>query len=84
MAERLGMARIFKMWVELHEPSAQRPLICLESFEQVRTASPNRILHFGYPEHLEENDVDYLVDVITAQLRALIGRTVGTQGKLTF
>jgi hypothetical protein len=78
------MARIFRMWVDMHEPSAGNPNVCVESFEQVRRATPNRVLHFGYPASLESDDVDYLVDVLTSQLRAIIDRTVGTQGKLQF
>lgn len=76
------MARVFKVSVELHAPSAQRPDYCIESFEQVRTAKPNRVLHFGLGYSPTPADVAFVGEVIATQLEDLIVRLVGVQLEL--
>lgn len=76
------MARVFKLTVELHAPSAHRPDYCVEATVQVRTAAPNRILHFGIGYAPTPSDVDFVGEVISQQLTDLIVRLVGVQLQL--
>jgi hypothetical protein len=82
LAERIDMARVFRVTIDLHPPSEQRPQYCLESYEKVRTAAPNRVLHFALGDKPTEEDLQFVGDVIGAQLQSLIIRLVGIQAAL--
>jgi hypothetical protein len=78
------MARIFRMSIEVHPPNQVRPGYCIETFEQVRQAQPNRILHFGIDAPVTTDDVAFVVETIGTQLETLINRTLGQQEPLRF
>lgn len=78
------MARSFKLVIEAYPPSEQRPQTCIKAVEQVRTASPVEVLHFALAPSPTEADLDWLGEVITAELRSLTYRTSGTQTLLEF
>lgn len=76
------MARIFKVTIELWDKNEIRPNYCIETFETVRTAKPNRVLHFGIAEPVNLEDVTWVEDTIGAEIRSLFMRTVGIQEEL--
>ena len=78
------MARVFKVELVMHEPSPDRPNYCFEVFQAVRTASKHRVLHFGLAVPLTDEDVEWVIDVVEAELQSLIKRTIGVQEKISF
>jgi hypothetical protein len=76
------MARLFKVTLECWPPSDTRPAYCVEVFEQIRTASPNRVLHFSIGNPPLEEDLDWLYDVLGAETIQLVDRTIGVQQRL--
>jgi hypothetical protein len=78
------MARILKMTIELFPPSEHRPEMCFEVYEQIRTAGPNRILHFGMKNNPTEADLEWVLEVVGAALQSAMGRTLGITEQLPF
>jgi hypothetical protein len=78
------MARILRVWLEIHEPSAGNPNVCVEVFDQARRATPTRVLHFGYPHPLEQGDLEYLSDVLQSTFVSIVSRTIGVAQQLEF
>lgn len=78
------MARLFKLTIELYPPAGERDQYCIETFEQVRLANRQRILHFGIKDPFDSDDLEWLKDVIGSQLEGLIIRTAGVTSQLEF
>lgn len=78
------MARIFRLTVALHESNDGGETYCIEAFEKVRMGFDNRVLHFGIPVHPEKKDVEWVTDVLGAELESLFSRTTGIVQRLEF
>jgi hypothetical protein len=78
------MARIFRLTIDLYPPSEVRTDYCIEVYEKVRSANPNRVLHFGMKTVPTSADYSWVAEVLVAELEALFGRTVGLQEQLGF
>lgn len=78
------MARSYRLVIEAFPPTEHRPQTCIKATEQVRSASPVEVLHFGLAPTPTEADLDWLTEVIAAELRSLTYRTSGTQSMLEF
>lgn len=76
------MARIFKLTMELFPPGEFRDQTCVEVHEQIRGAMPNRVLHFGLHATPTADDLAWLEEVISLQIRTLVYRTCGIQDQL--
>lgn len=76
------MARIWRLDIAVYPPSDDRPHFCVEVFETVRSARPNRVLHFSIGNPPGEEEAEWLEEVIGAQMRTLMARTIGLQSVL--
>lgn len=78
------MARIFRVTMDLYPLTDPDGGYCIETFETVRTAKPNRVLHFGVKAPLDPEEVDFILECLHSELVSLVNRTVGAQHKLEF
>jgi hypothetical protein len=79
-----NMARLIRVTIDVYPPSEQRPDYCVESWEQVRSSKPNRVLHFSLKNHPAQSDVDWVVEVLGTQFQNVVSRTIGLQEELAF
>lgn len=76
------MARLFRVWVEVHPPNDNRPHYCVEVFRQVRTATPLRTAHFSVGALPEMDDVAWIGCVLEDTVNQCMYDTIGIQQPL--